>query len=342
MVHIQKKRFFHQLCDTNDVESKHAQEKKVQCFGKGSVEDAMQTLNTIRRREEIEEEMAIYGGGNFSLSKPFSSWFNPSIRSWEKERQDVYIQKFLHWQPSIENLYNKPVNAGMKPNHRKRNRINSPPSVVVSRNSMESLPTPTTMPTLISTPSTTSSTYSALRPHMSSDLSSLDLRANKTAPFTKSNVPSTATSTTVSSPIPTPPTVSSSTHQPCSISSASRSLDPRINNDKTPFILFLRENVSKLVRSCKANCPVSILLTDRFVVNSPGEYSFYDKKAKTTTTKFGARYIHYQDKCLKNFDTANFYAPHENFRYEQMTIDPASKVMLEPDEVTFLAELGIK
>ena len=103
-----------------------------------------------------------------------------------------------------------------------------------------------------------------------------------------------------------------------------------------------RENVSKLVRSCKANCPVSILLTDRFVVNSPGEYSFYDKKAKTTTTKFGARYIHYQDKCLKNFDTANFYAPHENFRYEQMTIDPASKVMLEPDEVTFLAELGIK
>ena len=45
---------------TNDVESKHAQEKRVQCFGKGSVEDAVQTLQNIIKREEADEQMALY------------------------------------------------------------------------------------------------------------------------------------------------------------------------------------------------------------------------------------------------------------------------------------------
>ena len=121
------------------------------------------------------------------------------------------------------------------------------------------------------------------------------------------------------------------------------SLDPRVNNRKTSYILFLRENVSSLVRSCKANCRVPILQTDRFVVNSPDEYTFYDRKAKTKSTKFGARYIHYDDTCLKNFDPDNFYAPHESFRYNQMTLDPVSKTKLSPDEVKFLeTEIGIQ
>lgn len=78
-------------------------------------------------------------------------------------------------------------------------------------------------------------------------------------------------------------------------------------------------------------------------MNSPGEYTIYDRKAKTKSTKFGARYIHYDDTCFKNFDPDNFYAPHEFFRYDQMTLDPVSKTKLSPEEVTFLeTEIGIQ
>ena len=96
------------------------------------------------------------------------------------------------------------------------------------------------------------------------------------------------------------------------------------------------------MRKCRGNCGLPKLQDEKFVVSSFGIISFYDTAKKTQSTKFGVRYIHFKDKFLKNTDDTKFYAPHENFQYNQICIDLSNKRKLSAADIEYLAtKLGI-
>ena len=56
-------------------------------------------------------------------------------------------------------------------------------------------------------------------------------------------------------------------------------------------------------------CGKTILVTDTLIVRSFGTTSWTDRNTGENRTKYGSLYIHFQKKCLKNFDTERFYGP---------------------------------
>ena len=53
-------------------------------------------------------------------------------------------------------------------------------------------------------------------------------------------------------------------------------------------------------------------------------------------------YIHFNQKCLENSDSENFYGPSKSFDYSRITIDDKTKGKLNKSEVALLKNLGIK
>ena len=58
----------------NDIESLHFIEKRNQCFQKKTVSEAAQALKALALRQENDEVRAVYGAGNYVLSKDFSKF----------------------------------------------------------------------------------------------------------------------------------------------------------------------------------------------------------------------------------------------------------------------------
>ena len=114
----------------NDVESQHATEKIIQLRRKGSVLDAVGTFKTLSERQEIDEEMALYGSGNYVLSRQYKSWFSAQWHSWTQERKNDHKQKFRNCKPAVDNTFDKPVSVGRKPNQSKRARLSEPTNVI--------------------------------------------------------------------------------------------------------------------------------------------------------------------------------------------------------------------
>ena len=57
------------VCITkNDIESIHAVEKRAQGFQKFDILKAIGTIQSLMKREENDEVLAIYNSGNFVLS----------------------------------------------------------------------------------------------------------------------------------------------------------------------------------------------------------------------------------------------------------------------------------
>ena len=285
----------------NDVESIHASEKRIQLYKKSDVLEAVATIQTLARREEYDEEMALYGGGNHVLSREYKTWFSAQWHSWNQARKDDYKMKFRNCKPSIEDSFTKPATVGRKPNQTKRARIGEPTDIVERPS--------TTLPTLVTT-----------------------------------SVPPTTTQCEGSEnqSTSTIPPSNSSIQTGLSLSFE----DPRLEAD-TLFELYAREDIPKLVKRCHGNCGRDIsqnkITKDGkkvFVVKSAGIQRWIS--GGEPQSKPGPLYIHFKEECLKNYDTKNYYAPHEPFKWRQITVGAITKGKLQPDDIAFLTSLGIE
>ena len=77
----------HILYYQSNVESLHAIEKLIHCFGKRSVLDALDTIRILITREENDEILALKGFGKHMLSQTYENWFALSWNSWLPEKK---------------------------------------------------------------------------------------------------------------------------------------------------------------------------------------------------------------------------------------------------------------
>jgi hypothetical protein len=120
----------------NDVESLHAQEKRIQGFKAGDVLTAVKTVELLARREEREEMVALYGSSQYVIAPQYKQFLAPSWHSWSDDRKQKHLQDFLTYDPTLEDTFPKPANAGQKPGFSRRNRTTVAPTIIVDRHDM--------------------------------------------------------------------------------------------------------------------------------------------------------------------------------------------------------------
>ena len=302
----------------NDVESKHAQQKRLQCYQKKSVIDAVNTIKTLINRESNQEMLSIYGGDKYVLSQSYRNWFTERWHSWDDGKKQHHLQKFRSAKPSIEETFHKPANAGRKPGHKDRIRITSPPSIIVDRH------TPTTMPSLVSSsaPPMLASASAQPQPVLSTpSVTSTRSHSSSTVTTSCSTAPSD-TSTTSSAPIISFP-------------------DPRQQSGKV-FELYLRADLPSTVVKCRGNCGDAITRDEVLLVKSVGHSPYRDPVTRENKIRFGNLYIHFKENCLKTYDSDEYYAPNEPFNYSKIKLNKDAKAKLSDADIAHLHSLGIK
>ena len=117
----------------NDIESKHAVEKRIQHFKGKKLPDALETIETLFEREESDEILALYGNGNYVLAPAYKSWFTPKWHSMSVDEKKKYYGRFCSSKPSLESTFPKPARAGKKANQRVRSRSDAAPTISIDR-----------------------------------------------------------------------------------------------------------------------------------------------------------------------------------------------------------------
>ena len=59
-------------------------------------------------------------------------------------------------------------------------------------------------------------------------------------------------------------------------------------------------------------------------------------------SKHGPMYIHFNEHCLKKFDSKKFYAPDKSFDYSVILLSQETLTKLNEEERNFLRKLGLK
>ena len=233
----------------NDIESQHARQKRIQNFKLGSVVEAVNTISALMEQEENEEVLALYSPDKYVLASSYKSWFTSSWWSWSPDRREQHIQNFRRTSPSIESSFVKPLNAGRKPNYRRRQRL--PEAIdVVERH------VPSTLPSLVQpsspAPSTTSTT------------------------LLQTTSGNTSTSTVPVTQVQTSSAISISFE------------DPRASdNNNTVFELHLKALLKgeKNIKVCRGNCKRPIHAKDLLIVCSYETYTWRDAKPQEEVSK---------------------------------------------------------
>ena len=114
--------------------------------------------------------------------------------------------------------------------------------------------------------------------------------------------------------------------------------DPRVEPD-TLFELYIRSDLSKLVAKCRGQCGRPITQKHQLVVKSAGVLRYVEKAKEVVRN--GPLFIHFKDKCLKDYDTKNYYAPGEPFNYKQITVSESAKKKLNATDKALLRSLGV-
>ena len=117
--------------------------------------------------------------------------------------------------------------------------------------------------------------------------------------------------------------------------------DPRVDPIKI-FVLFLRKDLPRAVKICQGLCGKSITPDEKcMLVKSCGTSHWSDKNTGQEMSKFGPMYIHFNEKCLINFDCDRYYGPGSRFDYERIEVGLITQALLNKVEKEFLTQLGV-
>ena len=103
----------------------------------------------------------------------------------------------------------------------------------------------------------------------------------------------------------------------------------------------MRSELPKKISRCRENCHKTITQSDRLLMRSYDISSRLDHKTGEEQSKNGPLYIHFQDNCLKAYDSKNDYAPNELFNYQQIKLDERTRKKLSDVDNVYLQDLGI-
>ena len=77
------------------------------------------------------------------------------------------------------------------------------------------------------------------------------------------------------------------------------------------------------------------------IIRSYGTSTWTNKVTGREDSKYGPMYLHFTERCLKNFDHENYYGLGQAFNYSLGTVNSKSKGDLNPAEINILRKLGI-
>ena len=104
---------------TNGLEAMHKIQKKNTAEANSGLEvtSVLKTLHLWHLSFERETERAFYGQGKFRLAPGYQHFYRQTTiyLSWNQERKQDHMRKFLQFTPYITDTYKKPSNAGLKP-----------------------------------------------------------------------------------------------------------------------------------------------------------------------------------------------------------------------------------
>ena len=72
------------------------------------------------------------------------------------------------------------------------------------------------------------------------------------------------------------------------------------------------------------------------IMRSFGTTSSINRNTVENRTKYGSLFIHFQEICLKNFDTEEFYGPRESFNFNSTTVNKDTFEILKASGKVFL------
>ena len=119
------------------------------------------------------------------------------------------------------------------------------------------------------------------------------------------------------------------------------SFENPLHGQETIFELYLRSELAKKISRCRGNCQKTITQSDRLLVRFYGISSWLNRKTGKQRSRHGPLYIHFQDSCLKAYDSKNYYAPNELFNYQQIKLDKETRKKLSDVDIIYLQDLGI-
>ena len=365
----------------NDIESLHAVQKRIQQFSKGGgdIFEAVSVVKKMMDWEEDEERLALYSGsGNYVLSPTHKEWFAPAWHSWNADKREAHIHNFRKAAFSQDLTFVKPVGAGRKPGNVPRLRLSRPsdvterivlttttattPSFVTAMvsnvrpviatagthtSSNSSANTTTTTSSSIATTSTSNARPVAKAARSKSTRTSSNSSANTTT-ATSSSTATTSTLNATAGTSSQTSSNSSTTTTTSSVNPVTASLsfeDPRVaKNSGLELHLKAELKGGKNIKKCRGNCG-GTMAGITLVVRTYGNRTYLDPTSRVPVTTFGPLFIHFNENCLKDYDTHYlniYYAPHESYDYSRIKLDPASKVLITKDDLDFLEhDLGV-
>lgn len=114
----------------------------------------------------------------------------------------------------------------------------------------------------------------------------------------------------------------------------------------TVFELHLKRNLSQRISKCRGNCGRKITDDDVLLVRSCGTTQFVKGGAEAegdqvVHSRYGAIYIHFENECLKAFDSETIYGPTDQFDYSKITVPKETAATLNKDEKVLLNILEV-
>ena len=209
---------------------------------------------------------------------------------------------------TLEQIFEKPVNVGRKPGHQLKMRQQSEPSAIFDR----IMSAPAKSPTLVAPVADLSPSPSILAP-ASTETATISL---------SSPVTSTLASSQASS-------------------SQCISFEDPCQGRETIFEPYLRSELPKKISRCRGHCDKTITQSDRLLLRWYGISSWLDQKTGEQQSRHRPLCIHFQDNCLKAYDSKNYYAPNELFNYKQIKLDEETRKKLSDVDIIYLQDLGI-
>ena len=287
-----------------------------QNFEKKTVKEAIGNIQKLSDRQDSEEVRAIYGAGNYVLSAAYKQYFVPSAtwHNWTVERKKDYVIKFRNYKPNVSDNFQKPKNAGRKANYAKRIRTSPNSDIVIDR--LEE--------------------FSASTNNLSSRPIVIEESSQVVKESAFQHIVITKSGQVVKESASQPNIIAESSEVQHNI----RFKDPRVSPPKK-FVLFLRKHLPKNITKCRARCGKSIGNEDEMINRSYGTSTWTNKVTGKENSKYGPMYLHFNEKCLKNFDNENYYGPGQAFNYSAVTVNPKLQGDLNPTEIDLLRKLGI-
>ena len=120
-----------------------------------------------------------------------------------------------------------------------------------------------------------------------------------------------------------------------------RFLHPR---ESTPevFELHFRKNLPRQITKCQGMCGKKITPDDNgLLVRTYGTTTWTERGTGREMSKYGPMYIHFSGRCLKAFDSKNYYEVNDTFDYQRIIVEKNVQAELRRGELEMLLKLCV-